>query len=179
MNKAVLLSIRPKWCVKIINGEKTCEVRKTAPKLKPPFKCYIYASKGKDRLFDILRDGDMNFGEVYHGKTVFLTKPEEGFYEVQRRNVIGEFVCDKIMETRPDILSAQIKRGDFSGYATGMSVNDFMAYMGNRKLYLWHITGFKKYAQAKPLQAFDGWNAVEGHHIDIPPQSWCYVKEVS
>lgn len=40
--KAVLISIRPKWCQKIISGEKTIEVRKTRPKLNPPFKCYIY-----------------------------------------------------------------------------------------------------------------------------------------
>ena len=37
-HKAVLLSIRPEWCVKILNGEKTVEIRKNRPKLKPPFK---------------------------------------------------------------------------------------------------------------------------------------------
>ena len=42
MSKAVLISIRPKWCEKIISGEKTIEVRKTRPKMNPPFKCYIY-----------------------------------------------------------------------------------------------------------------------------------------
>lgn len=40
--KAVLISIRPEWCEKIINGKKTIEVRKTRPKMNPPFKCYIY-----------------------------------------------------------------------------------------------------------------------------------------
>lgn len=39
--KAVLISIRPEWCEKIISGEKTIEVRKTRPKMNPPFKCYI------------------------------------------------------------------------------------------------------------------------------------------
>ena len=39
--KAVLLSIQPQWCEKIASGEKTVEVRKTAPKLKTPFKCYM------------------------------------------------------------------------------------------------------------------------------------------
>ena len=42
MRKAVLISIRPGWCEKIINGQKTIEVRKTRPKMNPPFKCYIY-----------------------------------------------------------------------------------------------------------------------------------------
>lgn len=34
MSKAVMISIRPKWCEKIVNGEKTIEVRKTRPKLE-------------------------------------------------------------------------------------------------------------------------------------------------
>ena len=56
MSKAVLLSIRPEWCEKILSGEKTVEIRKTRPKLEPPFKCYIYCTlAGSDRLFmDVL-----------------------------------------------------------------------------------------------------------------------------
>lgn len=46
MSKAVMLSIRPKWCEKIASGEKTIEVRKTRPKLKTPFKVYIYCTNG-------------------------------------------------------------------------------------------------------------------------------------
>ena len=41
MNKSVLISIQPKWCELIASGKKTIEVRKTAPKLETPFKCYI------------------------------------------------------------------------------------------------------------------------------------------
>lgn len=47
MSKAVMLSIRPKWCEKIVSGEKTIEVRKTRPKLDTPFKCYIYCTLPK------------------------------------------------------------------------------------------------------------------------------------
>lgn len=45
MSKAVMLSIRPKWCEKIVRGEKTIEVRKTRPKMDTPFKCYISGLK--------------------------------------------------------------------------------------------------------------------------------------
>lgn len=38
--KTILISIHPKWCEKIFNGEKTIEVRKTAP--QPPFKAIVY-----------------------------------------------------------------------------------------------------------------------------------------
>lgn len=45
--KAVLLSIRPKWCELIASGKKTIEMRKTRPKIPVPFKCYIYCTKPK------------------------------------------------------------------------------------------------------------------------------------
>lgn len=71
MSKAVMLSIRPKWCEKIISGEKTIEVRKNRPKLKTPFKCYVYETQGW-----VERDGIMEF--ALGGR------------------VIGEFTCDRI-----------------------------------------------------------------------------------
>lgn len=49
--KSVLISIRPKWCQKIISGEKTIEVRKTRPKINQPFRCYIYQT-GKGGVID-------------------------------------------------------------------------------------------------------------------------------
>ena len=51
MSQAVLISIRPKWCEKIISGEKTIEVRKTRPKMNLPFKCYIYCTQSADMLW--------------------------------------------------------------------------------------------------------------------------------
>lgn len=41
---AVLISIKPKWVNLILSGKKTIEIRKTIPKLAPPFTCYIYES---------------------------------------------------------------------------------------------------------------------------------------
>lgn len=46
--KSVLISIRPQWCEKIASGNKTIEVRKSAPK-EVPFKAYIYCTKGKSQ----------------------------------------------------------------------------------------------------------------------------------
>ena len=66
--KAVLLSIQPRWCGLIVSGKKTIEVRKTRPKIETPFKCYIYQIKSKDKLLDVMKDGDDNYGTIYHGK---------------------------------------------------------------------------------------------------------------
>ena len=57
---AVLISIRPKWCEKIISGQKTIEVRKTRPKMNPPFKCYIYECGNGKVIGEFLCDEIIN-----------------------------------------------------------------------------------------------------------------------
>jgi predicted transcriptional regulator len=48
--KKILISINPKWVKKILNGEKTIEVRRTAPKCELPCEVYIYCTKEKPSL---------------------------------------------------------------------------------------------------------------------------------
>ncbi len=97
---AVLISIRPRWCEKIISGEKTIEVRKTRPKMDTPFKCYIYCTKAEERLAFILKDGDENYGEIYHGKTVFGKVEKGSVCDMwgKRQKVVGEFICDRVTD---------------------------------------------------------------------------------
>lgn len=45
MKDAILISIHKKWVEKIASGEKTIEVRKNFPRLKQPFKCYVYETR--------------------------------------------------------------------------------------------------------------------------------------
>ena len=50
MRMAILMSIHPEWVKKIASGEKTVEVRKTAPShLYEPFTVYLYESSGTQR----------------------------------------------------------------------------------------------------------------------------------
>lgn len=46
--KSILISIKPKWCNLIVNGEKTAEIHKSRPAITTPLKCYIYESMGRD-----------------------------------------------------------------------------------------------------------------------------------
>ena len=84
MNKEVLISIQPQWCEKIASGEKTLEIRKTKPKLQTPFKCYIYCTKSKDKIFWQ--------GKLYR---YIDDKSHNLFDKPLNGKVIGEFVCDK------------------------------------------------------------------------------------
>lgn len=186
MSKAVLISIKPTWCAKIASGEKTIEVRKTRPKLNPPFRCYIYCTKAKERLVGILRDGDENYGEIYHGKTVFIKTGEGSVCDAwgKRQKVIGEFTCDQIYEIQKrgipenfdycylslnewgnDDIAAEIKaisescvsKEELNAYGTGTPV-----------LYSWHISNLKIYDTPRELREFG---------VNRPFQSWGYVYE--
>ena len=43
--KSIMISIQPQYVEKILNGEKTIEIRKTMPKCELPCKVYIYCTK--------------------------------------------------------------------------------------------------------------------------------------
>lgn len=204
-NKAVLISVKPKWCELIADGKKTLEVRKTKPKLNPPFKCYIYQTKGRERLIEIIKDGDLNYGEIYHGKPVFIKARENSGYKGlfgREQKIIGEFVCDTIVTDKTfghDPL--------FNG-AAYMSEAEAAAYSCQSPIYGWHISDLVIYDKPKELSEFatkcnknceTGCNDCEYYHFEAfesamgvmeccrvdglkplkrPPQSWCYVEEL-
>ena len=60
---SIMQSIKPFHCGNIAVGKKTYEVRKTRPKLKPPFKVYIYETKDKNfmNLAICVPDKNTNF----------------------------------------------------------------------------------------------------------------------
>ena len=152
MSKAVLISIRPKWCGKIASGEKTVEVRKTRPKLETPFKCYIYRTKAA-------------VSHIINGK---WAKMEVG------GTVIGEFTCDRIHKIQKrgipenfdycylslnrwgnDDIAAEIKVIS----ASCVSREELNAYgAATPFLYGWHISGLKIYDTPKELDKFWAYN---------------------
>ena len=153
MSKAVLISIRPEWCQKIMAGRKTIEVRRTRPKMNPPCKCYIY--------------------KCGNGK------------------VVGEFLCDQIIEDRTYGHNEEFYR------AACMSAYDAAAYAMQSPMYGWHISNLKIYDTPKELIEFHTWkkckscnksgyestaciydeNCIIPAAITKAPQSWCYVEE--
>lgn len=141
-------------------------MRKTRPKLETPFKCYVYQTKGKEKLIDIIKDGDICYGETYHGKPVFIKMREDSVYAGlfgRKQKVIGEFVCDTIVTDKTfghDPL--------FNGAAC-MSEVEAAAYSCQSPIYGWHISDLKIYDKPKKLGEFG---------LTRPPQSWCYVEEV-
>lgn len=156
-NKAVLLNIRPEWCEKILSGEKTVEIRKTRPKLEPPFKCYIYCTKERSK---------MGWLRMVPGK---------GWKRLDG-TVIGEFVCDKIWELAPICRAPD----DVEEMAC-MDRDRIVHYLNKCYGWAWHISDLKIYDQPRLLSNFTRLRATkfgyEPVDIERPLQSWFYVED--
>ena len=165
------MSIRPNWCKKIANLRKTVEIRKTAPNLEVPFKCYIYCTKAPKKLITIFRDGEESYdGEIYHGKTKFITWDGIGVpddIDSAMQKVIGEFVCDKIDKLvhvgacNNDVLQLNIETPDGLWkpaesllQAACMTKASTEKYLQGRNGYCWHISDLNVYDKPRDLDEF-------------------------
>lgn len=197
-NRAVLASIKPKWCELIASGKKTIEVRKTRPKTEEPFKVYMYCTKPKKRvnvhgglfcfeddLAILNRPGEPKIGNPWgslgDGERLINGK------------VIGEFLCDRVYDMSFPCFPSLMK-------ASCLSCIDIEKYAGYKNCYGWHILDLVIYDEPKELGEFyttgtlsneDYLSAIyDGSGDPIrssysaylytrqlrrPPQSWCYV----
>ena len=181
--KAVLISIQPKWCELIANGKKTIEVRKTRPKIETPFKCYIYETMAQFIKF---------------------VKGARTSYGYGRGKVIGEFVCDKVYDITPiqpfPFGGALDYAFQFEFEKTALTVKEFKDYLDGNSGCGWHISELKIYDKPKSIKEFrkpcpyldlpcsycpscdsdENDNLMQCFNtLSRPPQSWCYVEEMS
>ena len=185
-DKAVLLSIQPKWCGLIALGKKTIEVRKTKPKLETPFKVYIYCTNDKKNHF-------------WTGKRYSYAdeRSHNAFDKDGNGKVIGEFICDAI------ISHCEMANADIAEQQGCIRREQLFEYSNGAELYGWHISNLKIYDTPKELSEFgtlcdedcpncEFWKCdmVNQHERDMdctnssyplrplkrPPQSWCYVE---
>ena len=169
MSKAVLISIRPKWCQLIALGKKTLEIRKSTPNLPRPFKCYIYCTKGDKHSTLCIKDGnEYGCGKAFGYCTQDGNEYNCGkaFRKLYCGKVIGEFICDNIVNTFSDS-GFWVQDNVVNGSC--LSPAKIRIYANGRKLYAWHISNLVIYDNPKELSEFG---------LKRPPQSWCYVKEL-
>ena len=201
MAKSVMISIQPQWVKKILNGEKTIEIRKKSPKLQTPFKCYIYCTLTGNR------------GERY-----LLTYAQYCGFDIDIYNrdfiangkVVAEFVCDRIIPINV-FNNGTIQNWNCNELKEScVPYERIVTYIGaNRSGFGWHISNLKVYDNPKELCEFTKYSEVDNRPcenggdcqyayydysedcsacgIDFdgeacpfikmqrPPQSWCYV----
>lgn len=209
MSKAVMISIKPEWCELIAKGEKTLEIRKTAPKLGTPFKCYIYCTlKGSNEFFKENLNGD-------------IAKWNKGNWGNKKGKVIGEFICDGFHwfgvpypafqnEMDKEILKRScceyypLHRYAHHDALVGWSISNLVIYDEPKELSEFYISDNAAIQSCKHREivgqpeyktAHGGW--IKGSYIcnangepdwctkckvkpiTRPPQSWCYVEELN
>lgn len=158
----ILLSVRPKWASLIALGEKKGEARKSRPKLKTPFRCFLYCTSIKSvNLDEYIRIHTMTGGRIdeWQGR-VFCEFTCEEIEEITKRN-------RKEKTTRHHLIYANRAEEILC-----MSLDELWAYSKDGDLYIWHISDLKVYEDPRPLSDF-----VCRKPLKMPPQSWCYVED--
>lgn len=148
--KSIMISIKPKWVEKILNGEKTIEIRKTKPKIELPCKVYIYCTKSQE----LWGDGT---GETWYG-----IDENEDMQLVHELNptlarldgkVVAEFTLNKIDFWQPYWIPDVLHICDMSELSC-VPVEDIQNYSNGERIYAWHIDDLKIYDNPKELSEF-------------------------
>ena len=150
-------------------------MRKTRPKLATPFKAYLYVTAGN---------------LSYRCPNGMICHCNGG------REVIGEFVCDRISTITYDGGRLWCPTNAAFSLGTCLSQAEIIAYIGDEgRCYGWHISDLLIYDEPRELTEFrracpnswycescamywenNGTCGNESLYIKRPPQSWCYVE---
>lgn len=179
--KSILLSVRPEWVAKILNGKKTLEIRKTAPKCDLPIEVYIYCTKTIKPLSDY-GWGEFTFDDLPKlGKVVAkftLKKIERIYIRDSDKGIFDE--PDYEIETN-GLSPQELCKGSC------LTQEEIYDYMVNGSGYAWHISDLQIFDEPKELSDFmvldeTIYNYPTGtiertyKPIKRPFQSWGYVE---
>ena len=159
---SIIISIRPEWACKILNGEKTIEVRKglalynalkRAEERGEEVEFLMYITKGgmslRDNDYGLISDMELN------GKIVARFKGDAGrIYGVDDMGILYEgdgMSCETLLsESR--LTFKQLDDYLLGGKGTALHIRD--------------------------LEIFDKPKDLADYGLKRAPQSWCYAKEV-
>lgn len=139
MKKALLISIHPEWAQKILNGEKTIEIRTWIPKDYAGW-VYVYITKGKP--FICKEIGDCLQSEKLNGKVAFRF-----WYEKVDKIENLIFGC-AVLGVTQNYLDEIMKK-------SCLSINQLAKYLNKRDGYAWHIDNLEVFDKTKELSEFE------------------------
>lgn len=159
----VLISIQSNWVWAIVKAIKKYEVRKDRPKLKPPFKCLIYCTKGLycNNLSLIKANSNKLRSDLKIPNDVVALFLNQNSVQIDIETdpimngmVVGEFICDRILEI--PMLENEYGTYDISDddlELTCLKQRDLWDYGNGQTLYGWHISDLIVYQHPRPLQS--------------------------
>lgn len=171
--KHIMISIKPEWVAKILNGEKTLEIRKTMPKCELPCKVYIYCTKPKKKIYNIGYCPDNS--KFIYGNDLF---------DELNGKVVAEFTLKWVEEF--ECSSEDHRKIVFDNYSC-LSLEQVRNYCNGQTLYGWYINDLIIYDKPKRLSEFErpeidlnsdasGIGMYSHKKLIRPPQSWCYIE---
>lgn len=191
--KSILLSIRPEWVAKILNGEKTIEIRKKFPKDFVGW-VYIYCTKGKDILtFEYASVDNINIVDYPCGYTV-VKKLRNDIYIFHdgslNGKVVARFWCEDIEYCEDTSI---LNDEDYDLEQCCLTAKELQSY--SKSIYAIHISKLEVFDRPKELKEFNSangfitcdkclWKNDNGlcscqhcNSLYKAPQSWCYVED--
>lgn len=153
MKRALLISIHPEWAEKILNGEKTIEIRTWIPKDYAGW-VYVAITQGKPYITQqsktqfTMRD-NKNFTNILNGKVAFRF-----WYEKVDTIEIGDDGCVCLINGVQDDFPkgsclTEEELCDYIGYGDDLSISSNFA-----KGYAWHIDKLEIFDKPKELSEF-------------------------
>jgi len=187
--KAIMISIKPKWCAKIMNGEKTIEVRKNKAlanaiqKLIDEYgyaEIYVYCTKSSLKVsgkYGYKKELVVN-GNVVNGKVPFKFRCYK-VEEIISAETIGVPMCFTHNLFEKDLC----KKSCLTPY-------DFNDYLKGKIGYAIHIRNLEIFDRPKELSEFKFYKKFvsydytytrkyieyELHPLTKAPQNFCYVE---
>lgn len=179
--KSIILSVQPKWLEKILNGEKTIEIRKTNPKCELPIDVYLRCSKGKPYIVASY-SGVVENEKPYYVDVRFMPPVISEFINGK---VVAKFTLNKV-EKIPFDYDEHIRIYD----KCCIDMKELISYSKSKTLYAWHIDNLVIFDKPKELSEFKRWVSKTIYcgmdsppyqdkvlmNITKAPQSYCYCE---
>lgn len=145
--KSILISIQPQYVEKILNGEKTIEIRKTMPKCELPRKVYIYCTKNNGKgigKYPFYKFCDNKLNDL-NGKVVaeFTLNKIETLWQNNKNKTSTATVVDKTVFEKQTCMTWK-QYCEYHKCKNGKYPNS----------YAWHIEDLEIYDNLKELSEF-------------------------
>lgn len=182
--KSILLSIKPEWLAKILNGEKTIEVRKLFPKDYVGW-VYVYCSKSGDDLHRNCADIWWLEDKEFKRKRKKLGQVAA---EIFNGTVVARFWCDRVLPIIKVVercglyyYTCQTERfyynPDKLTFQSCLNTDQIRDYLGDKNGYAIHFSKLEIFDEPKYLCDF--WNTKKGVFccpLTKAPQNYCYIE---
>lgn len=178
--KSILLSIRPEWVEKILNGEKTIEIRKKFPKDYVGW-VYIYCTKEKPYLVNDL------------GNYVLSYNHKQWVNSIVNGKVVARFWCDNVEDLMKYANAIKDQHFYDSLKCACLNTKQLQDYLGNntKSAYAIHISKLEVFDKPRELGSFGKYCLINEYlkGVLLPqtigaegtkaPQNYCFVVDYS